>query len=250
MTDLEIMQRAKEYIDMLANGIDPITGAEAPEDDIINNVRLSRCFFYVSSVLQKVIDNGGTVSVAMHSSKKLSYTLPLETRAQFRLSDRPVTVSVIAQQLNELVNLETMQKLKVTSISAFLMQSGLIEAQELPSGQTIKRPTDSGRSLGISTEQRTGQLGDYTVVVYDRSAQQFILDNLDAIIAINVAPLHENQGKPWTSEEDAYLRNAYKAGNDLKSLSAELKRSRAAIRTRLRMYGLEDRGDQIDRKPR
>ena len=175
----------------------------------------------------------------MHIGKKLPYLLPLETRAQFRFSDRPVTVSVIAQQLNELVNQETMQKLKVTSISAFLMQSGLIEAQELPSGQAVKRPTDAGFSLGISTEQRTGQLGDYTVVVYDRSAQQFLLDNLDAIIAINAAPLHENQGKPWSAEEDDRLRAMYATGADVKALSADFKRSRAAIRTRLRIHGLE-----------
>ena len=239
MTELEIMRRAKDYLDMLANGVDPITGAEAPEDDIINNVRLSRCFYYVSGVLQKVIDNGGTVSASIHNSKKLPYALPPERRAQFRFSDRPVTVSVIAQQLNELADLETMQKLKVTSISAFLIQSGLIETQELPSGQTFKRPTDAGRSLGIGTEQRTGQQGDYTVVVYDRTAQQFILDNFDAVIAINATPLHENQGKPWSAEEDDRLRTMYAAGADVKALSAELKRSRAAIRTRLKMHGFE-----------
>ena len=32
--------------------------------------------------------------------------------------------------------------------------------------------------------------------------RQFILDNLDAIITINAAPLHENQGKHWEQEED------------------------------------------------
>ena len=48
MTDLETIKRAKLYMEKLANGIDPITDKEAPEDDIINNVRLSRCFFYVS----------------------------------------------------------------------------------------------------------------------------------------------------------------------------------------------------------
>lgn len=44
MTELEKMQRAKMYIDKLANGINPIDDAAAPENDVINNVRLSRCF--------------------------------------------------------------------------------------------------------------------------------------------------------------------------------------------------------------
>ena len=42
MTELEIMQRAKRYMDNLANGIDPLTGQELPEDSVLNNVRLSR----------------------------------------------------------------------------------------------------------------------------------------------------------------------------------------------------------------
>ena len=59
MTDLEIMQHAKEYLDKLAKGIDPLTGREVPEGEIINNVRISRCLFYVSDVLRQVIENGG-----------------------------------------------------------------------------------------------------------------------------------------------------------------------------------------------
>ena len=45
MTELEILKHAKMYIDKLANGIDPITDHEVPEGDIVNNVRLARCFF-------------------------------------------------------------------------------------------------------------------------------------------------------------------------------------------------------------
>lgn len=43
MTDLEIMQRAKMYLDRLAQGIDPISGQEMPEDTILNQARLARC---------------------------------------------------------------------------------------------------------------------------------------------------------------------------------------------------------------
>lgn len=55
MTELEKMQRAKMYIDRLANGINPIDDAPAADSDIINNVRISRCLFYVSDILGQVI---------------------------------------------------------------------------------------------------------------------------------------------------------------------------------------------------
>lgn len=59
MTDLEVMQHAKIYMEKLANGIDPVTDREAAEDDVIQNVRLSRCFFYVADVLRRLIEIGG-----------------------------------------------------------------------------------------------------------------------------------------------------------------------------------------------
>ena len=43
MTELEIMHRAKMYMEKLAQGIDPISDQEIPEDSVLNNVRLARC---------------------------------------------------------------------------------------------------------------------------------------------------------------------------------------------------------------
>ena len=242
MTELEIMQHAKNYLDKLANGIDPLTGREAPEDDVINNVRISRCLFYVSGVLQQVIDNGGRVGAPPKAAELAPFALPFEQRSRYAFGDWPLSASQIAQRLNELTDQGTMQKLKTTSITKFLLQSGLLFEEEGPSGNKNKRPTEAGRALGITTAQRMGQNGDYTAVVYSREAQQFILDNLDAVIEINNTPLHENQGKPWSPEEDAYLREAARAGVEVKDMSAELKRTRAGVRARLEKLGMAEHG--------
>ena len=238
MTELEILQHAKDYLDKLAKGIDPLTGREVPEGEIINNVRISRCLFYVSDVLRQVIENGGIQVKAVKDSEKAPFALSFEDRSRYAFGDWPLSASQIAQRLNELVDLETMQKLKTTSITKFLLQSGLLFDEEGSGGKKNKRPTEAGRELGISTQLRTGQNGDYTAVVYSREAQQFILDNLDAIITINATPLHENQGKPWEPEEDAWLRQAVQTDIDIKEMSAELQRTRASIRTRLEKLGL------------
>ena len=68
MTDLEVMQRAKTYIDKLANGINPLDDTTLLGNDIVNNVRISRCLFYVSDVLRQVIENGG-----LRNLQKASY---------------------------------------------------------------------------------------------------------------------------------------------------------------------------------
>ena len=50
-------------------------------------------------------------------------------------------------------------------------------------GKTVKRPTAHGIEIGITTELRHSVGGDYIVVLYNRNAQQFIIDNIDSIIA-------------------------------------------------------------------
>ena len=248
MTELEIMQRAREYVEKLAKGIDPITGREVPEGEVVNNVRVSRCLFYVADVLRQVIENGG-VRVereaapvrAVKRSEKAPFALSLEDRERYPFEDGPVTVSVVAQRLNGFIDQDAVQKLKTASITGYLMKTGLLAEEVKPDGTKVKRPTEAGRSLGISTATRTGMYGEYTAVIYDRDAQQFILDNLDAIAVINAAPLHENQGKPWAPEEDAWLRQAYGAGTEVKEMADQLKRSRSSVRSRLEKLGLTDR---------
>ena len=195
MIELEIMQHAKAYLDKLAKGINPLTDREVPENDIINNVRISRCLFYVPDVLRQVIENGGVIGAPPKKGELAPYALPYEERSRYTFGEWPLSPSQIAQRLNGLVNLSNMQKLKTTSITKFLMQSGLLFEEKGPSGKKNKRPTEAGWKLGISTQQRTGINGAYIAVVYDRQAQQFILDNLDAIISINAAPLHEKRGQ-------------------------------------------------------
>ena len=61
MTELEKIAYAKSFIDKLANGINPLDDKPIPEGDIANNVRLSRCFFYVSDILDKCMKTGELV---------------------------------------------------------------------------------------------------------------------------------------------------------------------------------------------
>ena len=39
MTEIKIIARAQMYLEKLANGIDPLTNKEVPENDVVNNVR-------------------------------------------------------------------------------------------------------------------------------------------------------------------------------------------------------------------
>ena len=56
MNEAEKIEYAQMFIDKLANGINPLDDTPIPEGEIVNHVRLSRCFFYISGILQKDIE--------------------------------------------------------------------------------------------------------------------------------------------------------------------------------------------------
>ena len=49
--NIELLKRAKSYINDMSNGINTISKAQVSKDDLINNPRISKCLFYVSCVL-------------------------------------------------------------------------------------------------------------------------------------------------------------------------------------------------------
>ena len=77
--------------------------------------------------------------------------------------------------------------LKLASVTTWLIEIGALEVITTADGKNTKLPTERGTELGILTEKRMGQRGEYTVVVYNIEAQRFIIDNIEAIIAVNAA---------------------------------------------------------------
>lgn len=179
MTELEAMQRAKMYLDKLAQGIDPITDQEVPEDSTLNHIRLARCFFYVSDVLGQVIANGGVIGT---KSKKMAFSITPEQLSRVQVSARPVRVSELVDMISAEVNESKMKKMSTTTITDWLMEKGFLEKQIGPDGKSSRVPTKNGLMIGLTTEIRQGQYGEYQAVFYNASAQRFVLDHLSAML--------------------------------------------------------------------
>ena len=184
MTELETMQRAKLYLDKLAQGIDPISGEEVPADSVLNNVRLARCFFYVSGVLQRVIDNGGEVG-SKPRVKKIPFSITHQQLASIRIGSEPLRIGEFMELLHQAAggNPE-MTRPATTVVTNWLLEKGFLYKQDGPDGKPSRIPTEAGRRLGIYTEERQGQYGTFLAVFYMPQAQQFLLDNLPGILQL------------------------------------------------------------------
>lgn len=177
MTELETLQRAKMYMEKLANGIDPITDTPVSEGDAVNNVRLSRCFFYVCGVLDRAMDQERNAQRKEMQKNRVAFHMTMQELSRIRPLEGNVYISSLVNHINSFVDENTMKKLTVPGVTAWLMELGLLEVLESGTG---RKPTPRGENLGIFTEHRTGPRGDYQAVLYTPAAQQFILDNLSA----------------------------------------------------------------------
>jgi len=178
MTELETVQRAKMYMDKLAHGIDPISGQALPEDSALNNIRLARCFFYVSGILDQVIRNGGQVG----SVEKAEFSITTEQLAQVQISSYPIRITEFTDALLQAVGSGTMKKPSAVKITNWLEQQGFLVKEPTSDGKNRRVPTAAGRSLGMSTQLRQSRDGEYLAIYYDSNAQRFLLDNLYTIL--------------------------------------------------------------------
>ncbi len=179
MTDIEIIARAQMYLEKLANGIDPLTNKEVAENDVVNNVRISRCLHYVTGILKQITTTGS------FEIQKSEFTLSARQLERFAYSQTPLTVSEITKRLNELADPLQYNTLKNGVITEWLTESGML-TNVVINNKSKKRVTNNGRNIDIISEQRVNQQGStYEAISYNLNAQHFIIDNIHAVIELN-----------------------------------------------------------------
>lgn len=177
MTELDKMKRAEMYIQKMAEGINPLTDEAVGDNDLVNNVRISRCLYYVSDILRRVIANNGTVG--SKPSSNIPFFLTDEQRMLLVPFEQPVFAKDIVERINEITAENRCKKFAARWITEYFVSLGMIEE-----GYGGKAATESGKEFGIITESRISMRGgEYAVNKYTQSAQRFIFDNLDAILA-------------------------------------------------------------------
>lgn len=191
MTELDKMKRAEQYIRKMAEGVNPITDEYIDEHDMINNARIVRCLYYVSDVLRQVIDNNGEIFTEIKKpGKKPYFFLTDEQRRALALYNRPVYAKIIAEQLNEYAAVNDCRKFSVRWITEYLLSIGMLEMYE-----GNKRATESGEELGIISKKRFSNYNPdgFWANLYTPDAQQFVFDNLDAIIEFSKSDEYKAQ---------------------------------------------------------
>lgn len=177
MTDIDILKHAQEYIQKLSQGIDPLTDEPAAENDIIRQPRIQNCLAYVAVYLKNGIseDKGPE---AKRSHRGAFYITEEEKSALFSVESR-VYLKDMADLINSVAAKEGCYKFQPKWLNDYLLSIGMLQIKN-----GYKVPTEEGLKIGITPIRKVSEkIGEYYVNTFSTEAQQFIMDNIDAVIA-------------------------------------------------------------------
>ena len=163
---------ALDWIKKLANGINPIDGSVLSDNDIVNNVHISRCLFYVADLIKEA---GKHNSSPAKQYDKEFYLSP-EDLSRIYITESS-TISVFVKEINKVLP-DNMKPLSPSSVTKWLVRIGYLDEITKEDGHKTRIPSDLGKSIGITSEQKIGLNGEYFSVTYNANAQRFILENL------------------------------------------------------------------------
>ena len=163
---------AVDWVKKLANGVNPIDGSLLPDSDIVNNVHISRCLFFVSEILENAAKKKSSTS----KQYELEFQLTPEDAAKVVITER-TGIAMFVREINKVIP-ESMKPLAAAKVTGWLVSVGYLEEQTMSDGRKYKVATEIGTSIGITSAWREGTQGQYMAVSYDANAQHFILENL------------------------------------------------------------------------
>ena len=178
MIDIEKFNSAKQWIEKLANGINPLNDELVKEEDLINNVHISRCLFYVSELLGEIktgtpVERRGRNPFFL--SAKDAENIPIST---------PNGIANFVRLVNSYIP-EGMKPLPLRQVIKWLRDEGLLQEVLKEDGHKTNLPAEKGNLIGITTEVLRNPEGkEYQRVVYSIEAQKFILNNIESIAAL------------------------------------------------------------------
>lgn len=167
------LDKAIIYVDRIANGYNPVSNEQVINDSVLNNPNVIRCMFFIKEILKEVKENGGVIG-KKKVLPKISFDTGILDKFVY-VEDK--SISNFIKPIYDLIDNENMEKIKVKEILCLLKENNYIVRQmDKESGLIGLIATDKGRMIGIYNEIRSINGKDYIATIYNKNAQEFIIN--------------------------------------------------------------------------
>lgn len=192
MDRAQIIAHTKMYMDLLVQGIDPISKEKITGDSVVNQERMRKCFAFVSEILGELMDNNGFVAMTESDRErykvvvsKAAFSLSEDQLHRIKVSSSPVSQNDFLKRVNRVVDANRMEKLSAKSMNAWLVAKGyVVESKEQAViNRTVRRPSEKSGQIGLCEHEvidpKTGEIK--TQIMFSLQAQAYLLEHIEEI---------------------------------------------------------------------
>ena len=170
--NIEVLKKAQEHIEKMAQGINPLTNSSIENDSLLNDIRISRYLFYVNDILKQIISNGG---IKPDKKKTMPFDLTNDELKKYEYTEE-LPLSKLVKKINDLKSNMDMKDLKLKDVGDWLIHIGVLQIVNI-NNHNYKRPTEVGKNMGMSVRRIFNNYENYDLVLYDLSMQRYIIEN-------------------------------------------------------------------------
>lgn len=186
MNDIDLLRRAKYYMDRMSLGENPVTDLPFGADSEINGENFRRCFKYISSVLDEEIEKrSGKSKSAKYAFRenRSDFYLSDEVKRTVHISSDPVGINTVAARINDVIDQNSMKGVSGGKLAECLVKMGFLQIEENADGGRIRTATLKGTAAGIVTIDKTDSVGKaYRQNLYSEEMQRFLIENINEIM--------------------------------------------------------------------
>ncbi len=170
--------KAKEVIQQIANGVNPLDQSEIPDDSFLHHPKIIRSLFCLLDYMDKEMNNSSSHS----QPKPKTFMITAEQKSAVEFPDGPIGVNVLVKAINLVIDPTTSKKLNGAGLNKQLKKLGILSEEIDEKGKKRTIVNENSEGYGIIAQRRVFDGVEYDQVLFDEEGKAFVLQNIESLL--------------------------------------------------------------------
>lgn len=176
--EVDKLLRAREIMNMLIQGVNPVSGIDIINESFLHDPKMIRCFSYIVDILSKEIEYQGK----KHLSSREKFDPERIDFTKVSFPDNDCGVNTLASCINDAVDERVMKKITGIQINKQLKAMGILAEEKDELGKSRTVVTSRAIDYGIISVKSSYNGREYDKVLFNDNGKQFIINHFIEIM--------------------------------------------------------------------
>jgi hypothetical protein len=179
--EVEKVERAREIMYKLAEGVNPFSGEQIGNGELLCDTRMTGCLNYIVEVLDNVLKRSKE-----SRSKELKFVITPEQKSKVALPEGKIGVNEFSKRINECLNLDVSKRLTGVELNKRLKKLGILSEEHLEEGKIRTITNEKSAEYGFEMERKKYNGVEYDMVLINNAGKKYLMESLENIMAVEL----------------------------------------------------------------